>query len=298
MSNEVKTKEKVDMDPKYIIKLTVTLFLTCLVVAAALGGVNAITADKIAAINWENTQKAMKEVVADPDNTEFTELELTDDMTAAASTAGGTLDSAYEVVVNGENDGYAIKVVASGSQGNIEMMVGVDGEGTVTGVSIVDNSETAGIGSKVMDNEPLASGVPVLEQFEGKSEADMPLTVGSNVDASSVTRAVRDMFKETSDILPTAEVIIEEVGKFYDIDPNAIRGQGRTKATSWARHIAIYLTRHMTKLSLKDIGKEFDNRDHTTILHSIDRVEKQCKTDPETNEVIKDIRSNINERYN
>ena len=185
MSNEVKTKEKVDMDPKYIIKLTVTLFLTCLVVAAALGGVNAITADKIAAINWENTQKAMKEVVADPDNTEFTELELTDDMTAAASTAGGTLDSAYEVVVNGENDGYAIKVVASGSQGNIEMMVGVDGEGTVTGVSIVDNSETAGIGSKVMDNEPLASGVPVLEQFEGKSEADMPLTVGSNVDAIS-----------------------------------------------------------------------------------------------------------------
>ena len=122
--------------------------------------------------------------------------------------------------------------------------------------------------------------------------------LGSNVDASSVTRAVRDMFKEPSDILPTAEVIIEEVGKFYDIDPNAIRGQGRTKATSWARHIAIYLTRHMTKLSLKDIGKEFDNRDHTTVLHSIERVEKQCKTDPETNEVIKDIRSNVNERYN
>ena len=44
MSNEVKTKEKVDMDPKYIIKLTVTLFLTCLVVAAALGGVNAALA--------------------------------------------------------------------------------------------------------------------------------------------------------------------------------------------------------------------------------------------------------------
>ena len=122
--------------------------------------------------------------------------------------------------------------------------------------------------------------------------------LGSNVDASSVTRAVRDMFKEPLDILPTAEVIIEEVGKFYDIDPNAIRGQGRTKATSWARHIAIYLTRHMTKLSLKDIGKEFDNRDHTTVLHSIERVEKQCKTDPETNEVIKDIRSNVNERYN
>ena len=145
--------------------------------------------------------------------------------------------------------------------------------------------------------ENITSNVRQIEGTVKKILAFRDL-LGSNVDASSVTRAVRDMFKETSDILPTAEVIIEEVGKFYDIDPNAIRGQGRTKATSWARHIAIYLTRHMTKLSLKDIGKEFDNRDHTTILHSIDRVEKQCKTDPETNEVIKDIRSNINERYN
>ena len=154
MSNEVKTKEKVDMDPKYIIKLTVTLFLTCLVVAAALGGVNAITADKIAAINWENTQAAMKAVVADPENTEFSDaLELSDDMTAAAASAGGTLDSVYEVLVGGENDGYAIKVIASGSQGNIEMMVGV------------------------------ASGVGVLDQFIGKSAADGGLTVGSNVEA-------------------------------------------------------------------------------------------------------------------
>ena len=80
MSTEVKTKEKVDMDPKYIIKLTVTLLVTCVVVAAALGGVNAITADKIAAINWENTQKAMQAVVADPDNTDFSDqaLENTD----------------------------------------------------------------------------------------------------------------------------------------------------------------------------------------------------------------------------
>ena len=70
------------------------------------------------------------------------------------------------------------------------------------------------------------------------------------------------------------------------------------KTPAWARQIAMYLTRRMTNLSLKDIGKEFDNRDHTTVLHSIERVEKQCKTDPETNEVIKDIRSNVNERYN
>ena len=186
MSNEVKTKEKVNMDPKYIIKLTVTLFATCVIVAGLLGLVNMVTKDKIAAINWENTQTAMKAVVADPDNTEFSEaLENTDAMSAAAKAAGGTRDSVYEVLVGGENAGYAIKVVASGSQGNIEMMVGVDAEGVVTGVSIVDNSETSGIGSKVMSNEPLSSGVGVLDQFQGKSAADGTLTVGKNVDAIS-----------------------------------------------------------------------------------------------------------------
>lgn len=181
MSNEVKTKEKVNMDPKYIIKLTVTLLVTCVIVAGLLGYVNSITAGPIAETNWQNTVKAMKEVVADPDNTEFGEaIENSDAMTAAAAAAGATLDSVYPATVGGEDGGYAIKVVASGSQGNIEMMVGVDVEGVVSGVSIVSNSETSGIGSKVMTN---VNGV--LDQFIGKSAADGTLVVGSNVDAIS-----------------------------------------------------------------------------------------------------------------
>ena len=181
MSNEVKTKAKVDMDPKYIIKLTVTLFVTCVIVAGLLGLVNSVTCGPIAEINKAKTEAAMKAVVADPENSTFSEaLEITGDMTAAASSAGATVTEAYEVQVGGAPAGYALKIVSSGSQGNIEMMVGVDGEGAVTGVSIVDNSETSGIGSRVMSNE---NGV--LDQFIGKSSTDTPLTVGKNVDAIS-----------------------------------------------------------------------------------------------------------------
>lgn len=207
MSTEVKDKEKVQMDPAYIIKLTVTLFLTCLVVAAALGGVNAVTADKIAAINWENTVTAMKAVVADPDNTTFSDaLPLTDEMTAASGSV--TLDSVYEAQVDGQNAGYAIKVVASGSQGKIEMMVGVDAEGVVTGVSIVKNSETSGIGSKVMTNMPTAGGIGVLSQFEGKSAADGTLTVGANVDAiSGATVSTRGVTNGVNAALAVAGVL-------------------------------------------------------------------------------------------
>ena len=185
MSSEVKQKEKVDMDPKYIVELTVKLFVTCLVVAGLLGGVNAITKDRIAAINWENTVVAMQAVAADPENTTYNEtpLENTEAMTAAADAAGGTLGAIYEAQVNGEAAGYAVTVSASGSQGTIEMMVGVDAAGAVTGVSVVSHSETAGIGTKVIGNEPTASGVGVLDQFVGKSAADGTLAVGSNVDA-------------------------------------------------------------------------------------------------------------------
>ena len=180
MSNEVKTKEKVDMDPKYIITLTVTLFITCVIVAGLLGLVNGVTAGPIAEINWQNTQAAMTQVVSDPDNTTFgeTPLENTQAMTDAATAAGGTLGDIYEAQVNGETVGYAVTVSASGSQGTIEMMVGVDAEGTVTGVSIVSHSETSGIGTKVMNNED-----GVLDQFKGKSAADGTLSVGTNVDA-------------------------------------------------------------------------------------------------------------------
>ena len=178
MSNEVKTKEKVDMDPKYITKLTVTLLVTCVIVAGLLGLVNGVTAGPIAQINQQKTEAAMAQVVSDPSSFQAVE-EIPQAAADAATAAGGTLTELYD----GQGAGYVLKVVASGSQGNIEMMVGVDGDGVVTGVSIVDNSETAGIGSKVMENEPLASGTGVLDQFAGKSAADGTLAVGTNVEA-------------------------------------------------------------------------------------------------------------------
>ena len=181
-----KNKEKINLDPKYIIKLAVTLFLTCVVVAGALGFVNKITAPNIAAINKAKTEEAMKAVVADPEASTFSDpLEITPEMVAAAASAGGSVTEAYAVEAGGAAAGHALKIVASGSQGSIEMMVGLDAEGVVTGVSVVKNAETAGIGSKVMENEPNVKGVPVLDQFIGKSAADGTLSVGSNVDAIS-----------------------------------------------------------------------------------------------------------------
>ena len=144
--------------------------------------------------------------------------------------------------------------------------------------------------------ENITSNVRQIEGTVNKMLAYRDL-MNSDINISTVIRVVRDILKDTSDILPTADVIIEEVGKFYDIEESALRGHGRTKETNQARQIAIYLTRHLTKLSLNDIGKEFGDRDHSTINHSIGRVEKLRKEDPEIEEIVKDIKANINARY-
>ena len=63
-----------------------------------------------------------------------------------------------------------------------------------------------------------------------------------------------------------------------------------------ARQIAIYLIRRMSGMSLNDIGKEFGDRDHSTIMHSLDKVEKQMRTDPAFAEKVKEITTNINSK--
>lgn len=146
----------------------------------------------------------------------------------------------------------------------------------------------------IADN--ITSNVRQIEGTVNKILAFQEL-MGESVDVETVTKAVRDMFKNKTDFLPSPDVIIEEVSKFYNIEDDALRGQGRTKDTALARQIAMYEIRRMTNLSLKEIGKEFEGRDHSTVMHSIDRVEKLIKTNPEIAEVIKDINANINARY-
>lgn len=169
---------------KFILKVAGTLTVISLVVALLLGLVNGVTKDKIAAIEAEKTRVAMSAVV--PEGSEFTDkLEIPQAAIDAANKAqGGTVSELYGVTNGGAEAGYVAKVAASGSQGTITMMVGIDANGAITGISVVSHSETSGIGTKVVENKPNAAGTPVLDQFVGMSGAGT-LAVGSNITAIS-----------------------------------------------------------------------------------------------------------------
>ncbi len=111
----------------------------------------------------------------------------------------------------------------------------------------------------------------------------------------NISTVIRDMFKNENNALPTPNLIIGQVSKFYNIDETVIRGSQRTKNIAEARHMAIYLVRKLTNLSTPDIGKEFGGRDHTTILNSITQIEGKLNGgDTTLQNHLRDITANIN----
>ena len=191
---------------KFILKVAGTLTVIALVAAALLGLVNNITADKIAENDAEKTRISMSAVV--PEGSEFTDkLEISDDVAAAAAAQGGKLTELYGVKNAGADAGYVMKIAASGSQGTITMMVGVDANKAITGIYVVSHSETPGLGTKVMGNEPNTAGVPVLDQFIGMSGSGS-LVVGKTVTAiSGATVSTKGITMGANAALAAAEAL-------------------------------------------------------------------------------------------
>lgn len=109
----------------------------------------------------------------------------------------------------------------------------------------------------------------------------------------SVKRAIKDVIR-IGTYIPTPAVIIRETARYFSLGEEELRGQNRSKVVASARQISMYLIRTLTNLSLKDIGAEYEDRNHATVLASIRKVETLLKTNPETAATVRDITSNIN----
>ena len=135
-----------------------------------------------------------------------------------------------------------------------------------------------------------------VRQIEGTVKKIMAYRDLNNMplDLPNISRAIDDMFKNEGNALPTPNLIISQVCKFYSIDESVLRSTLRNKGTTEARQMAIYLVRKLTNLSLPEIGQEF-NRDHATVLYSIRKVETGIQSGDEAlKNTIRDITSNIN----
>ncbi len=108
----------------------------------------------------------------------------------------------------------------------------------------------------------------------------------------SVKRAIADVMKKGEDI-PKPANIIRETAKYYSLQEEDLRGQSRSKNTAIARQVSMYLIRTLTNMSLQDIGKEYEGRNHSTVLSSIRKVEDLMQKDARMAGIVRDITSNI-----
>ena len=114
---------------------------------------------------------------------------------------------------------------------------------------------------------------------------------------SSVQEVIADILN--NDVPPevTVERIIDEVARTYGVSADEIRSQkNRSANISNARHIAIYVTRELTTLSMVAIGEEFGNRHYSTIIYTLKKVQEMMEKDRKVKEIIDDTIKNIRDR--
>ena len=158
---------------KYILKLAAILLVITAVVAGLLGFVNQLTADKIAENTNKKAQEAMQTVLPAES---YTPLEVTSkDITAA-----------YKA-----ENGYVVRLNANGFGGDVDLMVGVDLNGTVTGISVISHSETASLGAECTRAEWQSQFVGAKGDLQvTKDGGTIDALTGATVTSRAVTEAV------------------------------------------------------------------------------------------------------------
>lgn len=153
------------------------------------------------------TEEAMVEVTGDAGG-DFLPQSIPDAAVTAASAQGGTVEEVYQVVSDGKPAGYAVKVAATGCQGTIEMVVGMDVNKAITGIKVIHHSETSGIGTKVCnDNAPAVNGVPILDQFIGLTGSGS-LIINDNISpVSGATVSSESVAKGANAALAVVEIL-------------------------------------------------------------------------------------------
>ncbi|SHL76609.1 chromosomal replication initiator protein [Anaerocolumna jejuensis DSM 15929] len=114
------------------------------------------------------------------------------------------------------------------------------------------------------------------------------------VNVTLAEEALKDLISPDNKKQLTPELIVDVIAEHFNITTNEIYSVNKSRNIAYPRQIAMYLCRKLTDFSLSDIGKVMGNRDHTTILHGVDKVEKNIKKDPSMQNTIDVLTKKIN----
>lgn len=177
------------------IRLTGVLLIVCVIAAAVLGATNYITVDKIAEQAIKANDEARRNVLSQAEDFEKIEGDKIAEILSKAEY--DSIREVYEAKAGGNVVGYAIKTSPKGYGGEIEVMVGVDIEGKVSGIKVGNNSETPGLGKnattpKFQDQFKMKNwndGIRVIKNGTPKDN-EIVAIAGATITSSAVTKGV------------------------------------------------------------------------------------------------------------
>jgi chromosomal replication initiator protein len=87
----------------------------------------------------------------------------------------------------------------------------------------------------------------------------------------------------------TIEQIQRKVGDFFGVKLADLKAKSRTRAVAFPRQVAMYLARQLTHASLAEVGRAFGGKDHTTVLHAVDKIQTLLQEDPKLRKAVDGI---------
>jgi len=188
-----------------IIKPAIALLVICLVVSASLAFTYAVTKDKIEERSKLNAENARKEVLADADSFERVE---NIEKSINKNPELGLVKEVYKGVKDETPVGYVFMVVTKGYGGDMNVTVGINNNGEITGVKIGDNSETPGLGLRVTDDSFLSQFIgfvpsgplQTVKRAKTKNE-EIEAISSATISSRAVTKAVQAAVDMASQLL-------------------------------------------------------------------------------------------------
>ena len=116
----------------------------------------------------------------------------------------------------------------------------------------------------------------------------------SEINLALAEKVLKDIISPNEKRVITPELITDIVAEHFDLTPGDIVGNKRNSKVVFPRQIVMYLCRHMTDTTLKNIGQYLGGRDHTTIMNGINKIEAELETSESTREVIDILKKKIN----
>ena len=150
---------------------------------------------------------------------------------------------------------------------------------------IVDDYILSVIATKIDSN------IRELEGALNKIVAYANLT-NSSITIEIAEKAINDIALQNEKVI-SSDYIQEVVAKYFNIDKKDLISSKRSSDITYPRQIAMYLCRTVGQMSYPKIGTDFGKRDHTTVMHAVDKIEKEVKQNSNTKLIVESVKNII-----